>query len=140
MNVSINDFAEVCAAIEDLRAALAAPQAGTVGEAVAWLRPGDVEPISDALKRADPSMYEYHTTPLVLAAPQPAAPEPVLWANGAAIKSSIVTRERGGPPDQHTCSEGKSAYHDIPLYTAPVAVQAVASINLLGSTPGAREP
>jgi hypothetical protein len=40
---------------------------GVALRAVAWLRPGSAEPISDALKRADPEQYQHHTIPLVCA-------------------------------------------------------------------------
>lgn len=43
--------------------AAASPPAGEQQPA-GWLRPGSREPISDALKRADPAMYEHHTIPL----------------------------------------------------------------------------
>ena len=43
--------------------------------------------------------------------------EPVAWANSSRLISATISRERGGPFDTFTCSEGKNPYHTIPLYT-----------------------
>lgn len=40
------------------------------------------------------------------------------WVNSANLKSAAVSRERGGPFDQHTWSEGRTDYHDTPVYAA----------------------
>ena len=47
------------------------------------------------------------------------AQEPVAWANAASLASASVSRSRGGPFDIHTWSEGKTNFHDAPLYAAP---------------------
>lgn len=63
-----------------------------------------------------------------------ASGEPVVYVNGAALKSAAVSRERGGPYDLHTWSESRTMHHDTPLTAAtaqpasarPEAVEALA--------------
>lgn len=57
-------------------------------------------------------------------APAPAQAEPVAWANSASLTSARISRERGGPFDRFNCSEGRTCYHDTPLYAAPPAAAA----------------
>ena len=47
--------------------------------------------------------------------------EPAMWANSSNIISAKINKERRSAGDQHTCSETKTAYHDVPLYLAPGA-------------------
>ena len=50
---------------------------------------------------------------------QAEASTPVAWANQANLISASIARERGGQFDQHTWSEAKTDYHEVPLYASP---------------------
>lgn len=54
-------------------------------------------------------------------------PAASIWVNKANLISAKIAQERGGPFDQHTWSEGRTAYHDTPISAASVeqAAQAV---------------
>ena len=44
--------------------------------------------------------------------------EPVAWVNASNLLSAAISRQRGGPFDQHTWSEQQTDYHDTPLCAA----------------------
>lgn len=59
------------------------------------------------------------------AQPAVAPGDAVVWVNSSNLKSAAISQERGGPFDQHTWSESKTAYHNVPLKAQEASAVAV---------------